>query len=588
MDYEEEESGKSLQDYLDIWQRRKWPMLLIMAGVFLLAVAIALILPPVYRSTATILIEDQDIPRELVQSTVTSYAAQRIEIINREVMTRSNLLKLIDRHNLYADQRGRVPVETIIGKMRKAINLEMLSAEVIDPRSGRPTEATIAFTLSFDAGKPDVAQRVANDLVSLYLSENIKRRTRKAAETTEFLASEDERLRKELAEIEAKIADFKARHSTALPEFSQMNIQLAERTRQEISDIDRQLRSLKERQYYLEGQLAVVKPSAPIVSTDGRMVLDDSERLRMLRSEYARVSAKYGSNHPDVKRLRREIAALEQKGTGLSGRDPREDELQRLQAEYTEARNKYSEQHPDVIKLKRRIANLKADLERSPPVRQGGTWGGDTGPVNNPAFIALQSQLKAVNSEISSLQLQRRELKAQLANYEKSLALSPEVEREYTNLLRDKENIVHRLQEIAQKLMDARLSQDLEKEAKAERFTLLEPALLPEKPIKPNRLAIVFLGLVFAVAASVGYAAIAETINKGVFGRHHLATILKEPPLAVIPYIETEEDLQHQRRIRIVMASSAAIGMVLLIAAIHYFWRPLDVLWFSAMRNIGM
>ncbi len=587
MDYDEEESGKSLQDYLDIWQRRKWPMLGIMAAVFLLAVAIALILPPVYRSTATILIEDQDIPRELVQSTVTSYAAQRIEVINREVMTRSNLLKLIDRHNLFADQRGRVPVETIIGKMREAISLEMLSAEVIDPRSGRPTEATIAFTVSFDAGNPEVAQRVANDLVSLYLSENIKRRTRKAAETTEFLAAEEERLRKQLAQIEEKIADFKARHATALPEFSQMNIQLAERTRQEISDIDRQLRSLKERQYYLEGQLAVVKPTAPIVSTDGRMVLDDAERLRMLRSEYARVSAKYGADHPDVKRLRREIAALEQQGIGLGGRDPREVELERLQAEYAEARNRYSEEHPDVIKLKRRIANLEADLAQSPPVRRG-SWGGETGPADNPAFVTLQSQLKAVNSEIASLQVQRRELKAQLANYERSMALSPEVEREYANLVRDKNNIVLRLQDIAQKLMDARLSQDLEKESKAERFTLLEPALLPEKPIKPNRLAIVFLGLVFAVAASIAYAAVVETINKGVFGRHHLATILKEPPLAVIPYIETEEDLEHQRKIRILVASSAVIGMVLLIAAVPFFWRPLDVLWFSAMRNIGM
>ncbi len=563
-------------------------MLAIMAAVFLAAVVVALVLPPVYRSTATILIEDQDIPRELVQSTVTSYAAQRIEIIRREVMTRSNLLKLIERHNLYAEERGRVPVETLIEKMRKAITLQMVSAEVIDPRSGRPTEATIAFTLSFDSGNPNVAQRVTNDLVSLFLSENIKRRTRKAAETTEFLASEDERLRRELEAIEAKIADFKARHATALPEFSQMNVQLAERTRQEISDIDRQLRALKERQYYLEGQLAMVKPSAPIVSTDGRVVLDDAERLRLLRSEYARVSAKYGPNHPDVKRLRREIAALEQQGVGGSGLDPREEELQRLQAEYAEARNRYSEEHPDVIKLKRRIANLEADLERSPPVRQGSRWGGGTGPVNNPAFITLQSQLKAVNSEIASLQMQRRELKAQLANYEKSLALSPEVEKEYTNLVRDKENIVRRLQEIAQKLMDARLSQDLEKESKAERFTLLEPALLPERPIKPNRLAIVFLGLVFAIAVAIGYAAIMETLNKGVYGRHQLATILKEPPLVVIPYIETEEELQHQRKMKIMVAGSVAAGMILLIAAIHYFWKPLDVLWFSAMRNIGM
>ncbi len=136
--------------------------------------------------------------------------------------------------------------------------------------------------------------------------------------------------------------------------------------------------------------------------------------------------------------------------------------------------------------------------------------------------------------------------------------------------------------------MDARLSQELEKESKAERFSLIEPALLPERPIKPNRLAIVFLGLVFSLAGSIGYAAVAETINKGVFGRHHLATILKEPPLSVIPYIETEEDILRQRKVKIMVASTIVIGGVLLIAAIHVLWKPLDVIWFVAMRNIGM
>ena len=584
----EEENSKSLQDYLDILRRRKWPMLLIAVVLFLIFVVAALVLPPVYRSTATILIEEQDIPRELVQSTVTSYAAQRIEIINREVMTRSNLLKLIERHNLYADERGKVPVETIIGKMRKAVTLDMVSAEVIDPRSGRPTQATIAFTLSFDSGNPSVAQRVANDLVSLYLSENIKRRTRQAAETTEFLAMEADKLGRHLAEIEAKIADFKAHNVGALPEFSQMNMKLAERSRREISDIDRQLRSLKERQYYLEGQLVLVKPNAPIVSTDGRMVLDDSERLRMLRSEYARVSAKYGPTHPDVKRLSREIAALEQ-GVGTpGGLDPREEELHRLRADYTAARNKYSEQHPDVIKLQRRIANIESDLRSSPPQRQSGGWGGSPASANNPAFIALQSQLKAVSSEIASLQVQRNGLKAQIAKYEKSLMQSPEIEREYTSLMRDKESTIQRQQEINQKLMAARLSQELEKESKAERFSLIEPALLPERPIKPNRFAIIFLGLVFSVAAGIGYAAIAETMNKGIFGRHQLATVLKEPPLSVIPYIETEQDFQRQRKIKIIVASSIAIGALMFIVAVHVLWKPLDVIWFTIMRNIGM
>jgi len=585
----EEEDSKSLQDYLNILRRRKWPMLLIAGLLFLIAAIIAAVLPPVYRSTATILIEEQDIPRELVQSTVTSYAAQRIEVINREVMTRSNLLKLIDQHNLYSEERGNTPVEIIVDEMRQAISLDMISAEVIDPLSGRPTQATIAFTVSFDGRKPDVVQRVTNDLVSLYLSENIRRRTRKASETSDFLAVEAEKLSKHLAGIEARISDFKARNAGALPEFSQMNMQLTERAQQEISGIEQQLRSLKERQYYLEGQLVLVKPNAPIVATDGRMVLDDSERLRMLRSEYARVSAKYGSTHPDVTRLKREIAALEQEaGAGGSGMDPREEELQRIQSEYTVARNKYSAQHPDVKKLQRRIANLEADLQQSPPQRSSGGWGGSTAPANNPAFIALQSQLKTANSEISSLSVQRNELKSKIAGYESARIQSPEIEREYTGLMREKLSAEHRQQEINQKLMDAQLSQQLEKESKAERFSLIESAMLPERPIKPNRLAIVFLGLVFSVAGGIGYAAVAESMNKGVFGRHQLATIMKEPPLSVIPYIESDHDIQRKRKINIMVAGSIAVTGMLLIAAIHFLWKPLDVIWFVVLRNLGI
>ncbi len=585
-----EEDGKSLQDYLDVLRRRKWAMLLVAGFIFLLAIAIALVLPPVYRSTATILIEEQDIPRELVQSTVTSYAAQRIEIINREVMTRANLLKLIERHNLYAEEREHDPIESIIEEMRGAISLDMVSAEVIDPRSGRPTEAMIAFTVSFDGSTPEQAQRVTSDLASLYLSENIKRRTRKAAEASEFLAAEAQKLKQRLAKIDEKIVDFKARNAGALPEFSQMNMELAERSRREISDIDRQLRSLREREYYLEGQLALVKPHAPVVSADGTMVLDDSERLRMLRSEYARISAKYGPTHPDVVRLKREITALEQGADGLDDLDPREEELRRLRAEYSALRNRYSKEHPDVIKIQRRMADVEADLQRSPPKRRDRSpaAAAEPAPANNPAFITLQSQLKAVSSEISSLQIQRNALKMRIENHEKAVLKSPAIEREYANLMREKEETVLRQQEINQKLMAARLSEDLERESKGERFSLVEPALLPERPVKPNRLAIVFLGFVFSVAGGVGYAAVAESLNKGVFGRHQLARILNEPPLSVIPYIETEQDAQRQRKTRILLVSSVVVGVLLFFVAVHVLWKPLDVIWFVAMRNLGM
>ena len=140
----------TLDDYMAILKRRKWSLILPALLVFAVAAAVALLLPPVYKSTATILIEEQEIPSEFVKATVTSYAEQRLQSINQRVMSSNRLLEIINRFDLYADIRDRWTTEEIVAKMREATKLEPISAEVMDRRSGRPAEATIAFTLSYE------------------------------------------------------------------------------------------------------------------------------------------------------------------------------------------------------------------------------------------------------------------------------------------------------------------------------------------------------------------------------------------------------------------------------------------------------
>lgn len=146
-----EESTKEFSDYVEILKRRKQPMLFV-AGAILLVTLLALVLwPPTYRSTATILIEEQEIPRDLVRSTITSFAAQQIQVINQRIMTMTNIMNLVDKFKLYQDD-GKLnkPRMEIATKFRDDVSMNLVSADVIDPLSGRPTEATIAFTLSFD------------------------------------------------------------------------------------------------------------------------------------------------------------------------------------------------------------------------------------------------------------------------------------------------------------------------------------------------------------------------------------------------------------------------------------------------------
>ena len=132
-----EEQTKDLKDYLVALRRRKKQILTTMGILAVISVLVALLLPPVYRSSATILIEEQEIPAELVRSTITSYADQRVQVISQQVMTRANLMQIIEKYNLYPRQRQRETTEEILERMQKDIKFNMVSADVIDQRSGR-------------------------------------------------------------------------------------------------------------------------------------------------------------------------------------------------------------------------------------------------------------------------------------------------------------------------------------------------------------------------------------------------------------------------------------------------------------------
>ena len=318
-----EQQTLDFSDYMGAFKRRRVSISVIAITVFLLGALAALLWPATYKSSATILIKEQDIPSELVQSTVTSFASQRIQAISQRVMARPNLMEIIQQYKLYEDERERLTTEEIIAEMRENISLDMIEASVVDPRSGRPTAATIAFQLSFSGESPSQVQRVANELMSLFLKENLKERSEKASETYAFLSEESGRLSKKINLLEEKMAVFKEQHVNTLPELSQLNQQLMERTEREISDIDSQIRSQQQTRIYLQGQLAQLKPYGVDIS------LDPATRLQALRTQYFGLLARYSAEHPDVIRAKREIEGLEQE-TG--GDDSSAEQLKQIEA----------------------------------------------------------------------------------------------------------------------------------------------------------------------------------------------------------------------------------------------------------------
>ena len=572
-----EEQTLDFSDYLGALKRRRTSILIIAISVFLIGTLVAWLWPATYKSSATILIKEQDIPPELVRSTVTSFASQRIQAISQKVMARPNLLEIIKKYDLYKDERKRLTTEEIINDMREQIGLELIDANVVDPRTGRPTAATIAFRLSFAGENPSQVQKVANELMSLYLKENLKERSEKASETYIFLKEESERLNREIADLQSKIALFKEQHSKSLPELQQLNLSVMNRTESELADAENQIRALEQTKVYLQSQLAQLKPFGADAS------LDPKTRLQALRTEYLALSARYSADHPDVIRIKREIEGLEKETGSVDSSLEQLRQIEALRSELGVLREKYSAEHPDVVKLERQIRALEESSNEAPVQTKLASSAADN--PDNPAYIQIQTQIEATDTQIKSLLAKKESLRQKLEDYEQRLTETPQVERQYSVLQRDLQDTLARYQDIRQKLTSAEIAQELEKDSKGERFVIVEPPILPEEPISPNRPAILLLSFILALGSGIGYAAIAESLDNSVRGSSGIENTTGAPPLAVIPYLESDSEKTRRKNRTIRRAAAAIVAIILAITLLHNFWMPLDVLWYKALRK---
>ncbi|HEX9811146.1 MAG TPA: Wzz/FepE/Etk N-terminal domain-containing protein [Burkholderiales bacterium] len=520
--------SRHLSDYLDILRRRKKQVLGVAAAVFVVSAAAAFLLPSMYRSTATILIEQQEVPRDMLQSTVTGYANQRLQVIQTRVLNRENLMQLAEKFNLYPSDLEPKAEGGAIARIRSNIEIKPVSANVTDPQSGASSLATIAFTVSYDSESPVVARRVADALTDLFLKENQRIRTQKAVQTSGFLGDEEEKLSRRVGELEARVAAYKERNTGRLPELMSLNMSLMERTQRELEDTERQVTSLEQRKLELQAQFANVEPYT------GK---SPAARLKELQTQYLSAAANYSPDHPDVNRLRREVQSLKRELGVIDERSVVEGEYKKTRALLESAEKQYAPGHPDVARLRGAVADLERKLKQADDSSQLAL----RLKPDNPAHIALQTQLDTVELSLKGARGQRAEARRKLTEYETRLVQTPRVEQEGLGLLREYDTAVKKYREVKQNLMSAELAVQMEKEQKGERYSILEAAQLPIAPHFPNRRAFLLLGIVLGLGSGVGYASLAEYMDRTVRGAKMVAQVTGALPLAVIPDLAREK-----------------------------------------------
>ena len=530
----------------DVMRRRKVQIIIPASLVFLLSVIIIFMLPPVYKSSATILIEAQEIPQDFVRTTVTGYVEERLQMITHLVLSRARLQELITRFGLYENLKDKRGTEAIIEKMRRDIRMEPIQAAVVNPQSGKPGSATIAFRLSYEGRDPEKVAEVANVLTSLYLEENLKSREERARTTFEFLEDQLGELRSEIVRLEAEIAAFKNKHISELPELMQLNLQTMERLEREIDAKEEQIKTLTNRRVYLEGQLATVEPLMYTVSADGKRILTAQEELEALRSRYLSLGATLSEEHPDVIALKKRLDAMESEVATREDLRERYRELRHKETELAMAAQEFSPKHPDVVRLEKEVALLKADVEAISE-KQTALKAEDQKP-ENPSYINLQTQIASTQMDIDNAEKELKLLTEKYEDYQRRVENTPQVEQEYRALQRDYANAEAKYQETMDRLLGAREAKGLEESRMAERFTLVDSPIIPERPHKPNRLIIFVVGVVMAIGCGTGVAGMAEYMDKSVRRADELAKISGHSVLAVIPHWGTPRDRAGKRR----------------------------------------
>ncbi len=575
------ETQVDLSTYWQIVKRRKWKFILPAVVILLAAGVVSFALPSKYKSEATILVEAQSIPDEMVQTTVTGVVEERMQTINQVVLSRQNLLEIIERFNLYSQMRQSATTEEVVGKMSDHINMEPVHAEISNTESGRKGSATIAFTLSYEGDVPNKVAQVTNTLVSQYVQENSRLREQQADTTVIFLRTQKTQLKEKLEKIEDKIAEFKEKNLHALPSMTDLNMERLQRIQERIDRKRHQVHSLKDRKIYLEGQLLGLDPSKYFAGRSA--VLSPQEQLKQLQNQYYSLKASYSPQHPDVQRLDRQILALEQVvNTQKSLRDS-EQRLQRKESELAKLRKKFSDKYPDVVQLQKEVRELRKKYQDRKENRK--SLGEVQTKPQNPSYIELQTRIETTKMELESASTEIQELRDKYQMYRQRLEKAPMVEQKHNTLQRQYNSLQQEYKEVQSKLAEAREAQELEKNRMSQKLRIIDPPAIPEQPSSPNRLALLLIGGVLATGFGVGSGSLAEYLDKSVYEAEQLATWAQKPVLASVPYMETQMDKRRKltKRAGTVFVLLLCVGMLLF--AVHTWIIPLDILWIKLQQK---
>jgi polysaccharide chain length determinant protein (PEP-CTERM system associated) len=519
--------------YLGIIRRRHIQFLIPLLAGWVIVWGSSWILPPKYKSTTLILVEQPTMPKNYVEPNVSDNLQDRLQSITEQILSRTRLLLIIDKLHLFSGGSRRMTSDAEVARMRKDIDIELVRDK---------KEEITSFTISYTARDSHVAQDVTNELTALFINENLKTRQQQSKDTTNFIEGQLEDARQTLSEQEAKVREFQTAHEGELPTQQASNLQILSGLQSQLQNEQDALNTARQQRVYDQAMLDQSRSSHAVVSPSG-VVLEASptagidRQIDALKAKLVDLHSQFTDRYPDVQAAEAQLAWAEQQ------------------------RNK-------IIAEARKTSDVG---KRSSKDADGNTA---SDSVQNLPILQLQGQLQANEVEIKNREQSIAELKARISDYQARLNLEPSTEQQLADLTRGYDQSKVNYDDLLKKKNESAMATDMEQMQQGERFTMLDPPSLPLKPDFPNRLK--FCGIGFAVGLALGVVIVGsfEYADDRLFSEKEIKALLPMTVISEIPQIaDPSEERGGKRKLALGWTMAALTFGTILAGAAYSFLR---------------
>ena len=527
-DLEEKSEGLDVQRILGIARRRHLHFLIPLFFGWLVVWIASWMLPPKYQSTTLILVEQPTMPKDYVTPNIADDLQERMQSITQQILSRTRLLGIIDQFNLYSSPHTQRTPDEKVERMRRDIDITLV----------RDAQRITAFNVSYTSRNPQIAQQVTSELTNLFITENLEVRQQRSQDTTTFLESQLETARKDLASQEDRVRQFKAQHVGEMPSQLASNLQILQGLQSQLQNEEDALNAARQQHVYLQtlvDQYRNLQTQAKGGDDTNAGLPAIEQQLQKLKSQYADLSSHYTDRHPDVRKLKDEIAKTEKLRDQL----------------LASANNKTSD---------------------------GSTNGGDDLNVPDSAqtsvMAPIASQLQSNQLEISNREHTIAALKAKVDDYQTRLSQEPVREQQLADLTRGYDQSKANYDDLLKKRNESQMATSMELLQQGERFRVVDPPSFPQKPDSPNRLKLCGMGLGIGLALGVLVAGSFEMFDGRLHTAKEIRKLLPADVMGEIPAIVSVSDAQiAKRRLWLGWATGALVFTTILAGSAFSYLR---------------